>query len=137
MSKVKKGIGGILIFIAIDLGFRPISYIIRIIRLSVISVFTADYIAEIVKLLIYSAIFVLAVAASILFFTKKRAFKICYIILLWADIAFSLFFSLLMLKLFGETNAASLGWTMFFGLSAVMWTIYILTSKRVKNTFIN
>jgi len=137
MPKIKSGIGGILILVAADLIFRPISYVIRIIGLSVVSVFEPDFALELLKLILYFIMFVLVVVTTIFFGMKKKAFKPLYIILLWGDILIALLFTFLSLAATGETSAAPLGWTLFFGTAAIGFTIYIFTSSRVKNTFIH
>jgi hypothetical protein len=123
-----EGIEGWLILALIILILNAIFFSVMGI-VGLISYFT-DKLTNFRFFIFYSISFLIAlynIFILILFFKKKKSFTLNSIILAWIEFAFATFF--VSIEFYYFINLRYL-------ISAALWTLYFLFSKRVKNTFV-
>ncbi len=121
-EKKIKGLGGWLIFLQITLWA---SLVISLITLIFYSLSIALYISTILSL-------ILLIIDFIFLYKKKEAFILFSVILLWISL-----FSNIIITFFSFQEIISFVILTIYFFEDICWTIYLLKSRRVKNTFIN
>ncbi|MBW3017005.1 DUF2569 domain-containing protein [Candidatus Woesearchaeota archaeon] len=125
-NKTPKGIGGWLILPTIGMFLAALIYVVLALVYSVVMCinFTATYAMMFVISVIMS---VLVIYAIVLELKKKKAFPKAFIAVMWIGVGLGIVMSLI------DGDFSSI---MRDSVSSALWTLYMVKSKRVKNTFV-
>ena len=141
-----KGIGGWLVIIAIGVFVNPISILFTLLKYYIIPLFHKGILISLIKnmhlfmlisfeVFINLILFAFSIFILIMFIKKSKNFPILFVIYSASKVVFNIMDTVLSIG-DGQTQP-NFPYITGIAIGSIIWSLYMLKSRRVKNTFVN